>query len=212
MPASSIDLCTVADVRAYRQKPSADTDQDTVIQSLITAASRAINTYLGVDVTPTNASGATASHVFVYRGGGRLSLSNGRKVAQSVTSVVMDTDTSSPLTLTSDQWSLRPKPARDGLYRWLRLPYAGVQLHGPLFPGGRDEAEREVTVTGVWGFPSVPEDVKHWCVITVCEWLDQNVQSFSRTFSVDEGRLERPEALPSAVRAGLAHYRQAAAP
>lgn len=211
MPASSIDLCTVADVRSYRQKPTGDTNQDTVIQSLITAASRAINTFIGIDVTPTNVT-ATASHIFVYRGGSRLSLTAGRKVAQSVTSVVMDTDTSSPLTLTSDQWALRPKPARDGLYRWLRLPYAGVQLHGPQFPGDRDSAEREVTVTGVWGFPAVPDDIRHWCVVTVCEWMDRNVQTFSRTFSVDEGRLERPEALPAAVRAGLAHYRQADAP
>lgn len=207
-----VDLCTIADVRAYRQKPAADTDQDAVVQQLITAASRAINTYLGIDITPTSAGTAVTSHVFVYRGGGRLSLAGGRKVAQSVTSVVMDTDTASPSTLATSEYSLRPKPARDGVYRWIRLPYQGSQLYGPEHPGGRDAAEREVTVTGLFGYPSVPEDIRHWCVITVCEWLDQNVQSFSRTFSVDEGRLERPEALPSAVRAGLAHYRQVSAP
>lgn len=212
MAASTIDLCTVDDVRAYRQKPPGDTDQDTVVQQLITAASRAINTWLGIDITPTNAGTAVTSHAFVYRGGGRLSLAAGRKVAQSVSAVVMDTDTSSPVTLAAGEYQLRPKPARDGLYRWIRLPGAGSQIYGPEHPGARDAAEREVTVTGVFGYQQVPEDIRHWCVITVCEWMDLNVQSFSRTFNVEDGRLERPEALPSAVRGGLAHYRQVGAP
>lgn len=212
MAASTLDLCTLADVRAYRQKPTGDTGQDTIIQTLITAASRAINTYVGVDFTPTNAGTAPTSHVFVYRGGGRLSLTDGRKVAQSVTSIQVDTDTASPTTLDSTEWALRPKPARDGVYRSIRLPGLGTQTYGPDYPGGRDQLEREITVTGIFGWPSVPEDVRHWAVITVCSWLDNNVQAFSRTFVIDEGRLERPESLPSAVRAGLRTYRQTPAP
>lgn len=208
--ADPVDLCAIDDVRAYRQKPDSDTDQDGVVAQLITAASRAINTYCGIDITPIATLAET--HVFVYRGGGTLSLAAGRKVAQSVTSVVMDSDTASPSALSSGDWQLRPKPARDGVYRWIRIPGAGTAAFGPHKPGERGTAEREASVTGLFGYPEIPADVRHWAVVTVCEWLDRDVSSFSRTFSLDEARLERPEALPSAVRAGLAHYRQVSAP
>lgn len=203
---AAIDLTTVDRVRRFLQKQTADVNQDQVIAEMITRASRAIMTYLGVDIVPTQA----ASHAFIYHGGRRLSF--GRKVAQSVSAVVMDSDTTSPSTLATSEYSLRPKPPRNGVYRWLRLPYGGNVVYGPNDPGDRDFHEREVTVTGVWGFPEIPEDIEHWCIVAVATWLRRDVAAFSTTFSVDEDRLERPEALPSAVRAGLRHYRKVVAP
>jgi hypothetical protein len=43
--------------------------------------------------------------------------------------------------------------------------------------------------------------------VTVALWLKRDVSAFSRTFNLDEGRTERPDALPSAVTAILAPYR-----
>lgn len=206
--ADPVDLCSIDDVRAYRQKPETDTDQDGVVAMLITAASRAINTYCGVDITPIAT--ADATHVFVYAGGAKLSL--GRNVLRSVTSIALDTDTPSPTTLSASDYKLRPTPARDGVYRWIRIAGAGTPSYGPQKPGERGLAEREATITGLFGYAEVPADIRHWAAVTVCEWLDRDVSTFSRTFSLDEQRLERPEALPSAVRAGLAHYRQVHAP
>lgn len=194
---STADLTTVTAVREFLQKPGSDTSQDSVIANLISRASRAILTDIGIEGAPT----AETSHVFVYTGGARLNMAP--YVAQSVDSVVMDSDGSSPSTLATDGWALRPKPPRDGVYRYLRLPGAGY---------GESSTEREVTVTGVWGWPTVPHDVEHWCIVTVAEWLRLHVQAFSTVLNIDAQLLERPEALPSAVRAGLGHHRQVLAP
>ena len=203
---AAIDLTTVDRVRRFLQKPTTDVNQDQVIGELITRASRAIVTFLGRDIVPTQAT----SHAFIYRGGRRLDLAP--YVAQSVSSVAMDTDTSSPSTLASSEYALRPKPPHDGVYRYLRIPTGGNQIVGPDNPGEREFAEREVTVTGVWGYAEIPEDIEHWCIVTVATWLRLHVSAFSSTFSVDEQRLERPESLPSAAMAGLRHYRSVVAP
>lgn len=203
---ADIDLATVPEVRRFLQKPTADVNQDQIISELITRASRAIMTYLGREILPTQ----VASHAFIYRGGRRLNLAP--YVVQSVTSVVMDTDTTSPSTLATSEFSLRPMPARNGVYRWLRIPYGGNQWVGPDIPGEREFAQREVTVTGLWGYSEVPEDVKHWCIVTVAEWMRLHVQAFSTVLNIDTGQLERPESLPSAVRAGLRHYRSVPVP
>lgn len=200
------DLTTVAKVRRFLQKPDDDVEQDQVIGELITRASRAIQTYCGVIFRPTSSGNVT----FVYRGGGRLSLAP--YVAQSVSAVSWGSETSSPSTLATSDYQLRPKPPKNGVYRWLRTATQGSQRYGPEFPGERDSAETEVTVTGVWGYPTIPDDLEHACIVTVATWLRLHVSAFSTVFNVDEQQLERPEALPSAVRAGLSHYRQVVAP
>jgi hypothetical protein len=63
-----------------------------------------------------------------------------------------------------------------------------------------------VTVTGTWGFPAVPEDVKHWCKVTVAEWMRKDVSAFTTTFNIDAQRFDVPSELPAAAKAGLAHY------
>jgi hypothetical protein len=49
-----------------------------------------------------------------------------------------------------------------------------------------------VTITGDWGYPSVPADVEDACIKTVGIWLKRDVSAFSRTYNLDEGRTERP--------------------
>lgn len=203
---ADVDLTTREKVRRFLQKPDEDVEQDQIIDDLISRASRAIQTYCGVEFRPT----AAASYTFVYRGGGRLSLAP--YVAQSVSAVSWGSDTTSPTALTTTDYSLRPKPPKHGVYRWLRTPTQGSQRYGPDYPGERGSAETEVTVTGVWGYQTVPEDLEHACIVTVATWLRLHVSAFSTVFNIDEQQLERPEALPSAVRAGLSHYKQVVAP
>lgn len=203
---AAIDLTTVEKVREYLQKPATNVDQDEIIAALITRASRAIHTFLGLELRPAE----TATETFIYRGGGRLSLAP--KVARTVTAVVWDADSDNAATLDASTYSLRPKPARDGVHRYLRLPGYGDQPYGPLHPGRRESAEVEVAVTGTWGYADVPEDVEHWCIVTVATWLRRDVQAFSTTLNLDTEVLERPESLPSAARAGLSHYRAVVGP
>lgn len=188
------DLTTLAAVRSFLQKGTTETGQDVIIGSLITRASRLIEAETGREFTPTTGQART----FVHREGRLLQVGDLR----SVTSIVLDTQlaASSQTTLASTDYALRPKPARDGIYQWVRLPgYPGV-------------VDREVTITGDWGFATIPDDVAHACIVTVAIWLRRDVAAFERTFSIEEDRLERPQALPSAVRSGLAHYRRVGSP
>jgi hypothetical protein len=120
--------------------------------------------------------------------------------------VVLDGDTTSPTTLAATDYSLRPRAAVDGVYRWLHM--GGQYVAAPGLSGIASDLmpERLVTITGDWGFAdiaSVPADVKHWVNITVVNWLRKDAEAFSTTFNLADERLERPEALPSAVRAAM---------
>lgn len=186
---SGEDLTTLAAVRRFLQKNDAtNTTQDTVIQELISRASDQINQTIAFFPAQT-----AASKTFVWRGG---PLSLWPYFLGTVTSVTLDTETSYTTTATSDNYRLRPKPAREGVYRWLTFPSYSVT------PG----LEREITIVGDWGFTTIPDRVEHWAIVTVATWLRRDVSAFSTTLRLDEDRLERPDALPSAVVRGLSRY------
>lgn len=197
LPASAVpsgaDLTTLSAVRDFLATPSTDQESDPVIQQLITRASRVIMRWAGREFAPATAS---AARVFTYQGGGFLDL--GAYELRSATSVVLDSDQTSTITLTAGtDYLLRPTAAPDGVYQWLELPtYDSTLAQG-----------RQVTITGAWGWPAVPADIEHACIITVATWLRRDVSAFSRTFNLDEGRTERPDALPAAAAAALRPYR-----
>lgn len=197
------DLTTLAAVRAFLQKPATETNQDPVISDLITRASVAILRWTGREFAPVT---ATAARVFVYQGGNFLDLYP--YDLRSVSSMILDSDLASTITLTSGtDYQLRPLPARDGVYQYLRLPTYSAWLHDGVSIS-HVKPERQITITGAWGFASVPADIAHACIVTVATWLRADVQAFSTTINIDEGRLQRPEALPAAVVATLAPYRR----
>lgn len=195
------DLTTVEDVRRFMQKLDADSDQDALIQSLITAASVAIMEHCQRQFVPAD---TAAAKTFAYYGGRSIDLAP--YDLRTASSVVLDSQSSSlqrTLVATTD-YTLRPKPARNGVYQWLRLiNYAAIQ---------DDLTGREITITGNWGFSSIPEDIVHWTNITVVTWMRRDVSVFERTFDLAEDRVERPQELPSAVRHGLGHYKRVALP
>lgn len=186
------DLCSVADVRSLMQVDAGDVEQDLIIQTLISAASRAISRYCEQEFAPATSSVArtfefTAESLFVDLAPYSL---------RAVSQVRVDTDLTA--TVVDPQfYRLYPQPAPLGVYTALRL--------FPFGPSGWQKwRKRLVEITGDWGFASVPEDVSLAAQITVMTWLRRDVSAFSTVFNIDEGRLERPEALPSAVRGMLA--------
>lgn len=193
---AAIDLTTRAAVRTFLQKPAADTNQDALIDTLITAASRAIGNYAQREFVPT----ASATRQFLLRGGYTLDLAP--YDLRTVTTITLDPDlpVAEQTTLTTADYKLRPKPAVDGTYQQIRLNVTPRDTPGK-------PSDREVAISGAWGFAAIPEDVSDACIKTVAIWLRGEVQAFATTFSLDEQRLERPEALPSAVRGALRHYR-----
>lgn len=195
------DLTTLANVRAFIQKPSGSTEQDTVISSLITSASDVINANIARFLPAESA----AAKTFVWRGG---PLCLHPYFLRSASSVVTDTESGVTIsgtstTVSSSDYRLRASPPSNaGVYRWLRFPNDSYGTYGGV--------EREVTVTGDWGFASyatLPGDVVHWATVTVATWLRRDVSAFSTTLRLEEDRLERPDILPTAVVRGLAHYR-----
>jgi hypothetical protein len=100
---------------------------------------------------------------------------------------------------------------RDGLHAppeaGARRVYQWVKLLNQI-NAWDENSGREITITGNWGFASIPADVEHWAIITVVTWLRRDVSVFERTFDLAEDRVERPRELPSAVIQGLGHYRR----
>jgi hypothetical protein len=191
---TTTDLTTVAAVRAFLQIPSTDDEQNAIIASLITRATRVIQVWTSREFAP--ADGAARS--FVCGRHGHIDLAPFD--LRAVTSVVYDTDPpGSELTLDASDYRLGPITSRDGVYQWVDI----YRRHRPQ----RWRRDLVVTITGDWGYPSVPADVEDACIKTVGIWLKRDVSAFSRTYNLDEGRTERPEVLPAAVAAELAPYR-----
>lgn len=197
------DLTTLASVREFlRISDSSQTDMDANLESLITSASYAIKRYTGRQFS--DAGTPASAKVFDYYGGGFLHFAP--YDLQTLTSVQIDTDGDTPTTLTQDDdFFLKPVDKRDGAWE-------GMQLRG-LSPSVRTTQDyrpsREVTVTGVWGMPSVPTEVALATKMLVGWWY--------RQFSAPPGNELRgegdrfgPVAWPTAVLQLLAPYRVAA--
>lgn len=194
------DLCTQAEVNAFLQTPAGDTEQNPIIDALIARASRAISRYCNREFAPPTAATTTRRfEVDVSQPWLDLAPYDLRAlVAPAVTIDPEKTGGGTVLTEHED-YRLWPRPNPDGVFTAIRFVY--------LPPAVRDGGMwRLVDVKGDWGFAAVPDDVKHWAILTVAIWLRRDVSAFSTTFNLDEERLERPEALPSAVRAGLGSW------
>lgn len=181
-----MSLVTLAEVNDFLGKAKDSEDNKELLEAFILAVTRSFQRYTHREFEPTD----DAERVFAHRGGRLFNMVP--YDLRSVAEVKTGTDSLTPKTLVATDYRLRPLPAHDGVYQWLRL--------------AADPGECEITVKGDWGFEEVPADVKHWALTTIALWLRRDVQAFERTFNIDQGFLERPEALPSAVRGGLATY------
>lgn len=189
---ATFDLCTLSDVRAFIQMPTVDTEQDAIISSLVTAASKAILRFSRQEFAPAN---TTATRSFEYDRRGFLDLSP--YSLQTITTIQVDTDDASPTTLTTDQWRPYPLNNPDGVYSALRLWIAG---------GRAIWLNRRVAVTGVWGYPSIPEDVALAAKLTVAIWLRREVSAFSKTMNLDVAKVELPSEIPTVAKGLLTPY------
>jgi hypothetical protein len=162
------DLCTLADVRASLEIPTADTSRDALIATLITAASEAILNETDREFAPVTASATRRFRV------------DGRQVSlapfdlRTVSAATMNPETSSPTTLTvTSDYQLLPIGAPSGTYTSLELSgfLASLYASNTLYAFGYALLD----ITGAWGFATVPLDVNRACVITVGSWLRKDV-------------------------------------
>jgi hypothetical protein len=178
-------LVSVDQARSFLQGRGSD-QEDEVLEILIRGVTRTFAAVTNREFGPT----AAQERVFAHPGGRLFDLApyDLRNVAKLETGV----DGTHPSVVVLPNYALRPKPARDAVYQWIKF--------------ATDPGECEIAVTADWGFASVPDDITHWALTTIAIWIKREVQVFERTFNLDSTYLERPQALPSAVKAGLAPW------
>jgi hypothetical protein len=194
------DLVTLADARAFLQKQTPDTAQDGLVQSVITRASAAARRFTEREFAPAS-NGLMRTFECEITQEAYLDLAPFD--LRSVSLIQIDTDISA-ITLSTDEYRLAPITAPDGVYTGVRLAPLSLAVGRVMW------RNRQVQITGNWGFASVPEDVKHWTLVTVAEWLRKDAAAFSTVFNLTEDKVDRPEMLPRAVQAGLARWKRAA--
>ena len=195
---SGSDLVTLAQAREFLQKQSVDTSQDSILQNVISRASAAVMEFTEREFAPATAS---ATRVFDVEIIGQTLVSFAPYDCRSVSAVTVDADVSA-VTLSSAEYRLYPNPAADGVYTGIRVMPFGISV------GSVPWRHRQVSVTGAWGFSSVPVDVQHWTLVTVAEWMRKDVAAFSTVYNLAEDKVDRPEMLPAAARAGLAGWQR----
>ena len=149
---------------------ASDSTQDDTIRFLINSASLRIIQYRSREYKST-ASGSTLRTFQITPGGCYFDdVSFGSYQAQSITAVTIDTQLGATgITLTTSQYQPVPVEKWDGVYTGIHI-LTGTTGYVPL------GARRQAAVTGTWGWPSVPLNVKHACVETVHEWLAGSYQ------------------------------------
>ncbi|MBA3689781.1 MAG: hypothetical protein H0W82_00010 [Actinobacteria bacterium] len=194
--ASTALLCSVDDVRAFLDKPVGDVAQDDTIQGFIARASDVIRTWTGREFVAAGINPATRLFdVGGYNGSREVPIGD---LASTPTAVgVVDADGVSVSTV-----AVATNVVALPLARGPGDPITSLRLRSAVALSG----SYLLSVTGTWGFPLIPGDVRQACITTVGIWMRRDIQAFTQTFNVSEDRLERPEALPSAARAMLNHY------
>jgi len=186
------DLTTLANVRQAMQLETGRTEPDPIISMFITVASDLIQEHIGLKAAPAE---TAATKTYDWDGTDTL-FKLKPYVCRSVTAVVIDgTDT---LTLNSG-YRLYPPQHRESIYTHLEL-YVTSSLSGN-FP------TRRIAVTGNWGYSTIPTILEHAALTTVIIWMRRDVSAFTSTYNLDEGKVERPQALPSQVVEMLKYYR-----
>ena len=202
-PTATPALCTLADVRADLQTPPADVAQDRLVEDMIVAASRAIRQYTEREFTLESGT-APVTRTFDVGGGHRMATTEGVPVGDMASAPgtvrVLDSDggTVSTLTVASDLVML-PTPRQS----W--QPITAMRFR----PNAQSlAADYQLEVTGTFGWPSVPEDVKRACVRTVVAWLRRDVQAFGTSYQPEDVPAGAPESIPAPIRAMLNPYRR----
>lgn len=187
MATDPADMCTVDDVKSALEPSITTTTRDVLIQSLVTAAAKAVNLYLDRELTPITSSATRRFYLEPYDIGYRVEF--GWCDCTSVTSVVLNPEQTAPVTLLGPgntlvegsslaDFNLEPVNSRTGSYARLHIsPFLPIFSVTALRLG-----QPMVDVTGSWGVYStstIPNDVRQAAILTVRSWLRDNPASYA---------------------------------
>lgn len=168
------DLLTVAELKErLRSIKSTDTSKDSLLQRLVTNASRATARYtnhrFGVETA--------AAKTFRYDGDEFLSLSPWDLQAATAAAATIQIDTDiAATTVSTGLYRFEPRHAPNGVYETVLLagytlpPIRGSFWQANDWPGSLGVFGRQVTVTGDWGWTSIPESLKEGALQLAAMW------------------------------------------
>lgn len=199
------DLCTLANVRSFIQKETADTQQDPEIGTLITATSAQITEYCSREFTPTVNAVRRIRVNSQFVDLAPYDLRNTTSAVAGITAT-LNPEATTPTTLVAGtDYLLEPlNGALGGTFLEMRLARS-FALNSTTY---QNFGYALLDITADWGMSAIPATVVQACVEAVAIRLRRDVSAFSTTFNIDEGRLERPEALPRSVCVALSPYRR----
>lgn len=196
---ASQDLTTLEAVRAHQQRTdTTNTTQDDLISDMITVASDLIMGYTQREFAPTT---TAAARKYRYDGRGVINLAPDD--LRTVTTIQIDTDTTSPTTLDSTQYKLWPTRTKHGVYSHVYL----IGINNPTQTTQTWPMYRQVTITGNWGWSSIPTPVERACILLVMDLLSRTSDWKNTDF---EGLSAAGSfvAMPLHVRTMLAQYKR----
>lgn len=179
-----------ATVEELRERIDILDAHEPLIEQLITAASRRIDTRCGRHFYLE--ASATARR-FAVEWGDRLDVDDIGDTAGLVIKTDEDGDGTFEITWTSTDYHLTPF---DGKLNGRAWPYTGIEV-APRgvrsFPRGSWPA---VQVTAKWGWPAVPEEIKEACLLIVGRLYRRKETPFGVTGSLELGTMRLPFADP----------------
>ena len=210
VPVTSSSLCTVADVRTMMEIPDGNTSMDDMIEAYIDVASVQIMREYKREFAPNSGPGVTRNLITLPGPSNYVPFSP--YDLQSCTAAVLHPgDTNRVLDPTIDI-NLNPTINAEGVYTGLQIsPFVPLVSQLSLRYGFC-----AIAITGTWGFPAVPSNVKRAAVVAVASWVRRDMSSYANLQGVGPGEGEpslQPQAvgtysLPIASQRLLAPYRR----
>ena len=207
----SADLISVELLKVELDMPLDETDQDAKLAQAAREASAAVRAYTERNFASPS---LPATKAYAYDGSGWLDIDD----ASAITSVMLDGTT---LTAGYD-YTLGPDrpltPDSPLVYQWIEVrpgmgqsPEMGFERNlDTLAVYGIRQRYSTVEVTGTFGWPTIPEDVRRatkWVAIEFVTLPQPYTQATIGSFSVDQGRAMN-EAIPTRAKELLAPYRR----
>lgn len=217
------DLITLEELRTALGIDPTDTRRDDQYGQAITFASLAIRNYTGRDF---GTGAVDEERTFEYDNSGYLDIDD----AQTITTVKMTTYGFPDSLLDASQWVAMPQKRDDSPVYWYMILPGGYAYGSPemgftrnldvVYAEGRfPTLPRLVKVTGTWGWPDVPDDVKQAAIWTVQEWTSkatpnggeqltaEAIEGFSRSWGGRSGAAaQQALAIPNRARDLLIQY------
>lgn len=167
-------------MRAALEIPAADTSRDSLISTLITAASDAIMNDTEREFAPVTASATRRFRIDSF------SMSLAPYDLRSVSSLILHPEAASPVTLNATtDYQLQPVTTATGTYTTVQFSHYLAALPSSTTAFGFGYALCDIS--GAWGFATVPTDVKRACVVTVASWMRKDVSALIAASELDIG-------------------------